>query len=261
MGYAPLQWARTPVGCAQAEGGPPVARLVGVGVGPGDPELVTVKAVRVLETADVVLVPVTDTGEIGRAESVVTSYVTDDRIQRLRFAIHGDDARRTAWDVAGAAVIAAFDSGAETVAFATIGDPNVYSTFTYLAATVRALRPDTVVDTVPGITALQDLASRSSTPLVEGTETLVLLPFTAGADKLRAALAEHDAVVLYKGGRQYDEVRAVVAEAGRLENAVYGEHLGMPDERISAATDVTAPTSYLATLIVTQPRRTIGGKL
>jgi precorrin-2/cobalt-factor-2 C20-methyltransferase len=238
-----------------------VARLVGVGVGPGDPELVTVKGVRALQEADVVLVPVTEAGDVGRAETVVRRYVDASRVQRLRFAIHGDDARRSAWDVAGAAVIEAVDGGASTVAFATIGDPNVYSTFTYLADTVRALRPDVVIDTVPGITALQDLAARSGTPLVEGTESLVLLPFTAGADKLRAALSNHDAVVLYKGGRRYDEVRTLVAESGRLSEAVYGEHLGLDDERISAAADVVPPTSYLATLIVAPTRTGRGSKL
>jgi precorrin-2/cobalt-factor-2 C20-methyltransferase len=234
---------------------------VGVGVGPGDPELVTVKGVRALQEADVVLVPVTDAGDIGRAETVVARYVPAERVQRVRFAIHGDEARRSAWDTAGAAVLAAFDGGAATVAFATIGDPNVYSTFTYLAATVRAARPDIDIATVPGVTALQDLAARSGTPLVEGTESLVLLPFTAGPDKLAAALRDHDAVVLYKGGRQYDDVRALVAASGRLDDAVYGEHLGLADERIVAAADVAPPTSYLATLIVAPARDGRGSKL
>jgi len=123
------------------------------------------------------------------------------------------------------------------------------------------LLPAVVIDTVPGITALQDLASRSRTALVEGTESLVLLPFTAGAEKLQSALAEHDTVVLYKGGRQYDEVRTLVSASGRLDQAVYGEHLGLDGERISPAADVTPPTSYLATLIVAPIRTGRGSKL
>src|SRR5438477_6170496 len=82
-------------------------RLVGVGVGPGDPELITVKAVRELREAAVVFVPVTDTGEVGRAEATVLAYVSPDRVRRLRFAIHDDDARNAAWDAAGAAVVEA----------------------------------------------------------------------------------------------------------------------------------------------------------
>ena len=72
-----------------------------------------------------------------------------------------------------------------TAAFATIGDPNLYSTFTYIAHTVRALVPDVIIETVPGITAMQDLAARSGTVLAEGEERLALVPYTAGDDALR----------------------------------------------------------------------------
>src|SRR4051794_12754531 len=163
-------------------------RLVGVGVGPGDPELVTVKGVRELREASTVFVPVTDTGEVGRAEATVLAYVEADKVRRVRFAIHDDEARNSAWDSAGAEVAAALADGG-TVAFATIGDPNIYSTFTYLAATVTGLLPDAEIVTVPGITAMQDLAARSGTVLVEGAETLALLPFTAGETVLAQALA------------------------------------------------------------------------
>ena len=114
--------------------------LAGIGMGPGDPDLVTVKAVRVLCEADLVLVPVMATGEQGRAEATVRAHVSHDRITRVVFALNegGDPARReAAWDAAADTAVAAFREGASAVAFATIGDPNVYSTFTYLATTVR----------------------------------------------------------------------------------------------------------------------------
>jgi precorrin-2/cobalt-factor-2 C20-methyltransferase len=236
-------------------------RLVGVGVGPGDPELVTVKAVDVMRSADVVFVPVTDTGEIGRAEATVLAHVPGDNVRRLRFAIHDDDARHAAWDDAGAVVAEALRDAVSHVAFATIGDPNVYSTFTYLATTVRAALAGVAVETVPGITALQDLAARSGTPLVEGTETLALLPFTAGEDALAAALAAHDTVVCYKGGRHIDAVLDVVRRAGRLDEAVYGARLGLPGEEIERAADVSGPAHYLSTLLVPGRRTRRGGKL
>src|SRR6266851_1292479 len=102
------------------------ARLIGVGMGPGDPELVTVKAVRVLREADLVLVPVLATGEPGRAETTVRAHVGHDRIQRVVFAFDEGASpahlarREAAWDNAAAAVEAAFRGGAATVAFATI---------------------------------------------------------------------------------------------------------------------------------------------
>lgn len=164
--------------------------LIGVGVGPGDPELVTVKGVNALRGADVVVVPVMDTGERGRAEATVLHYVGAEKIMRVVFALNErtDRARReAAWDAAGERVAGLLREHA-AVAFATIGDPNVYSTFTYLAQTVGALVPGTVVQTVPGITAMQDLAARSGAVLTEGTEPLTLVPVTAGSAVLKEAL-------------------------------------------------------------------------
>ncbi len=240
-------------------------RLVGVGVGPGDPELLTLKAVRVLRQADVVLVPVMAPDEQGRAEATVRAHVDHGRIQRAVFALNdrgGTTPRReAAWDTAADTAVAAYDGGATTVAFATLGDPNIYSTFTYLAQTVRAKVPDLCVDTVPGITAMQDLAARSGTVLCEGTETLALFPLTAGIDRFREALRTLDTVVAYKGGRQLPEVLAAVEQAGRLDDAVYGAHLGLPDEHVRPAADVTGPASYLSTLVVPARRTHRGGRL
>lgn len=238
--------------------------LVGVGMGPGDPELVTLKAVRVLRDADLVLVPVMATGEQGRAEATVRAHVRHDRITRVPFALDegGDPARREGlWDAAADAVIAAFAGGARLVAFATIGDPNVYSTFTYLAATVRPRVPGLTVETVPGITAMQDLAARSGTVLCEGRETLALLPLTAGVAPFSAALASFDTVVGYKSGGHLPEVLAAVRAAGRLDGAVHGARLGLPGEDIRPAAEVTGPVPYLSTLLVPGRRTRRGGKL
>ena len=105
-------------------------RLVGIGVGPGDPELATVRAVRLLREANTVVVPVMDGGGTGRAEAVVRAYVEAARIVPAAFAFDERDGltarRENAWDAAGRVVQAAFQRGDAVVAFATIGDPNVY---------------------------------------------------------------------------------------------------------------------------------------
>jgi precorrin-2/cobalt-factor-2 C20-methyltransferase len=240
------------------------ARLVGVGVGPGDPELVTVKAVRVLAGADVVLVPVMHPDEQGRAEATVRSHIKHDRIRRVVFALNEREdrgRREAAWDDAAAAVVEALDAGAETVAFATIGDPNVYSTFSYLAQTVRAQRPGVEIETVPGITAMQALAATSSTVLCEGTESLTLLPLTAGLDAFAAALAHSDTVVAYKGGRNLPELCAVLERHGRLDSAIFGAALGLPDEDVRPAGQVAGPAPYLSTVIAPAVRGTRGDRL
>lgn len=252
-------------------------RLVGVGVGPGDPELVTVKAVRELRAAGTVFVPVLDLAEQGRAERTVRAHLPEpaagdvDPVQRLAFAL--DDRggltgpREQAWQQAAAAVAARLRRDGGTVAFATLGDPAVYSTFAYLSATVRELLPGVRVDTVPGITAMQDLAARTGISLCEGTESLALLPLTAGVAAFRAALDGHDTVVGYKGGSRMAEVLDALAAAGRLDGAVYGAALGLPAEQLGTAAELRAALAaggsapYLSTLLVPARRRGRGSRL
>jgi len=249
--------------------------LVGIGVGPGDPELLTVKAANLLAKADVVFVPVAAGDEgTGRAEQTVLHYAEAWRIERVEFALtlnehdreHAYDitARERAWDAAAAQVGAWFASHpGGTAVFATIGDPCVYSTFSYLAASVRGLVGDLEVRLVPGITAMQDLAARTGTPLVEGRESLALFPMTAGPQRFRAALEGFDAVVAYKFGRMLPEALRMLRETGRLDDAVYGAALGLPDEDIRPARelDPDAPGPYLSTLIVAPRRSGRGGAL
>ncbi|NJC73273.1 precorrin-2 C(20)-methyltransferase [Planosporangium thailandense] len=237
-------------------------RLIGVGVGPGDPELVTLKAVRVLATAGRVFVPVLDAAEVGRAEATVRAHAAHARIERLVFALNerSDTARRERyWDAAGSRVAQWLRETGGTAAFATIGDPNVYSTFGYLAQTVRDLLPHVAVETVPGITAMQAMAAASGTPLVEGTEPLMLLPLARGVSPLREAVAGDGTVVVYKGGRHLPEIGAIAAEAGR--DGLYGEHLGLPDERVGRLSDMDASGPYLATVLLPARRERRGGKL
>lgn len=235
-------------------------RLTGVGVGPGDPELVTVKAVRVLDEADLVVVPVMDLAEQGRAEATVRAHVRHDRIERLVFALDDrggvTEARTRAWDAA-AEVVAEALRNKGSVAFATIGDPNIYSTFTYLADAVRERLPEVEIATVPGITAMQDLAARSGTVLCEGTESLALLPLTAGLPAFDEALTHFDTVVAYKGGRHMERVREVLEKHGRV--GVFGAALGLADEQIGDLPEGPAP--YLSTVIVPARRTQRGGKL
>ena len=208
------------------------------------------KGLRTLREAGEVFVPVGDTGEVGRAEATVREYLEEERIRRLLFALSDDaEARERNWSNAAHEVAEALREGKDC-AFATIGDPNVYSTFTYLARYVREELPDVEVSTVPGITAMQDLASKSGTVLLEGDERLALLPFTAGKERLREALESFETVVCYKGGSRMAEVLRTAEDVGRLEGAVYGSRLGIEAEEIVKASEmVGAEGAYLSTVI------------
>jgi precorrin-2/cobalt-factor-2 C20-methyltransferase len=227
--------------------------LVGVGVGPGDPGLLTVRAVATLRTADVVLAPSSAVDAVGRAESIVRQACPEVAVERVVFVM-GDAGASV--DDAAARVVVGLDHG-QRVAFATLGDPNVYSTFSGVATGVRRLRPAAVVETVPGIMAFQELASRSGTVVLQNAERLALVTALDGPDALDAALADPtQAVVVYKGGRHLPAMAARLAAAGRLDGAVVGELLGLPGERVVPVADAAgSPAAYLATVIVPPSER------
>lgn len=248
----------------------PAPTLVGVGMGPGDPDLVTLKAVTALRTADVVLVPETDTStsEIGRAEHLVLAACPESAplIRRVPFSMAQRSGvgtkRRASWLASAQAAEESFAHGANSVAFATVGDPSVYSTFSYLADHVRTAVPELEVAVIPGITALQALAAASQVPLVEAQETLTLVPVTAGLEQLSAALDHSDTVVAYKGGRHLAAVLDVVRQHRPDATGVMGTNLGLAEQELIPLDALNADTApYFSTLLIAPVRTTTGGRL
>jgi precorrin-2/cobalt-factor-2 C20-methyltransferase len=239
--------------------------LVGIGVGPGDPGLLTVGAVRELNAAGRVFVPVMSPEVAGRAETVVRAHLIHDRLERLVFALNdevaGSQARRQdCWNTAATRVAAYLRERSGSAAFATLGDPTVYSTFGYLAGTVRELLPGVRIRTVPGITAMQAAASAAGLTLVEGAEPLTLVPLSRDLAELDTALARGGAVVAYKGGRRLAQLQKRVAAAGALDRAWCAEHLGTAEERITPLA-LAGSASYLSTVVVLPLRRGRGAQL
>ncbi len=234
-------------------------RLVGVGVGPGDPELLTSRALRILKDAGRVFAPTMALDVEGRAEWIVARALPELAMERLVIDLD-PAAREAAYRTAAQRVATALDE-VDDVAFVTLGDPNVYSTFGYLARGVAAVRPGVVVETVPGIMAFQDLAARAGTVVLEGAERLVLVSAAAGPDALDAALDDHEAaIVVYKGGRHLPAMARRLAAAGRAEGAVVGELLGLPGQRVEPLAPDTPPAGYLATVIVPPKGRGADGR-
>ena len=236
------------------------ASLIGVGVGPGDPDLVTLGALRWLRRADRVVAPTAAVDAAGRAESIVRQVAPDVDVERIVYEMIPAGARSGPSDAparAAADAIEAWLDADEQVAFVTLGDPNVFSTFASVAAELRRRRPRLPIRTVPGIMAFQDLAARTGTVLLDGTQSLTLVTALDGPGELSRALADPArAVVVYKGGRHLPAMAKVLAEHGRLEAAVMGELLGLPGERVGPVASVAAkPATYLATVIVPPAER------
>ncbi len=247
----------------------PAHSLVGVGVGPGDPELVTLKAVRVLSRADVVLVPATEASADGpgRAEQIVRAACPTLRgqIVRVPFSMAQKrgvgPARIESWQASADAAIAAFEAGAGTVALATVGDPGVFSTFSYLRGSVEERMPGVRVSLVPGITAMQALAAAATTPLVEGHEILALVPATVGPETLGQVLDLADSVTVYKGGRTLPAVLDQIRRRGR--DAVLGTDVSLDSEQLMGLEEVAegATLPYFSTVMSAPVRTMTGGSL
>ncbi|MGI5950295.1 MAG: precorrin-2 C(20)-methyltransferase [Brooklawnia sp.] len=241
-------------------------RLFGIGVGPGDPELITVKAVNALLACDVVLVPSTEASGsgAGRAETIVRASCPEigDRIIRVPFSMadrSGVTGRRAnAWQASAERAIKAFESGARQVGFATIGDPSVYSTFSYLAAGVRSQLPQVAVRVVPGITAMQALAAASCTPLVEGDEILTLVPLKHGTEQLAEVASVADTCVIYKAGRHIAALREYLNSSGR--EAIAGINVGLPGEQVVPVSEL-AEAPYFTSVLIPAHRTGTGDRL
>jgi len=245
--------AAGPAASAAPTGEAPVpGRLVGIGVGPGEADLVTLRALAALRRADRVVAPATAVDAVGRAEAVVRQVLPGLRVERIPFEMAPGRAERDRSVAEAARVVAGYLDAGEEVAFVTLGDPLTYSTFTSVAVAVAGRRPATVVEQVPGVMAFQSLAARTGTTVTDERQRLLVRTALDGED-VGAELADPAVtVVLYKGGRRLPDLAKAASAAGRLDGAVAGELLGMPGERIGSLEDLAAagPASYLATVIV-----------
>jgi precorrin-2/cobalt-factor-2 C20-methyltransferase len=209
--------------------------LYGVGVGPGAPDLLTVRAIDVLRRADVLALPrSTDFGE-SVAWSIVKSHLdglpNQERIQ-LTFPMSKDPAKnRPCWDVAFAKIGERLEAG-KSVAFVTEGDPSLFSTFVYLQREAPKRWPGIKVEVVPGITSVTAVPAVSGVPLADGQERIAILPATYGIDDLRDVLAKFDTVVLMKLGGEMPKVIAALEERDLLHRAVYVSRATMGAQRI-----------------------------
>lgn len=241
---------RTP---APAPVDPPVpGRLVGVGVGPGDPRLLTTAALAALRRADRVVAPCTALDAVGRAEMIVREAAPDVAMERMRFVMARDPAARAGAIDEACSTLAGYLHRGDEVAFITLGDPLIYSTVGSVIAGVVDRRPATTWDIVPGILAFQAVAAAGRLMLTDEQQSLVVLAANTDLDQLdRELLDRSRTVVVYKGGGRLPAIAERLEAAGRLDAAVLGELVGMPAGRVTAVAAVAdRPASYLSSIVV-----------
>lgn len=220
-------------------------KLWGVGVGPGDPELLTVKAVRVLREADVVIVPDASSGD-KVALNIAKDYLKDKQIQFVKTPMVRDKAVMDAAHEAAADTISALLDDGKQVAFLTLGDPAIYSTYMYIHQ--KVLRRGYAVEVVPGIPSFCAAAARLNQSLCLGREPLTIIPASHDQNDLMDLPGNK---VFMKAGRSILELQQALAEKGQLEGASMVENCSMENEHVYPHfADLKEPSGYFSLVIV-----------
>ncbi len=230
-----------------------IGTLYGIGVGPGDPELLTLKAVRLLQRSPAIAYPAGVNGKPGFAEQILGQWLTPAQIRLpLSFPYVQDQATLTAaWEAAATQVWAYLAQGQDVV-FASEGDVSFYSTFTYLAQTLLALHPEAQVETIPGICSPLAAAAAMGLPLTVRHQRLVVLPTLYNVDELPPILQWADVLVLMKVSSVYDRVWHVLANHQLLERSYLVEWVTLPQQAVycAAQTQPDQALPYFSLLIV-----------
>jgi precorrin-2/cobalt-factor-2 C20-methyltransferase len=207
--------------------------LYGIGVGPGDPELLTLKAVRALGEVDVVFAAASTKNDYSTALSIARPHLREDvRVENLGFPMTKDkDALEKAWQENAEIVARDLDRGLNG-AFLTLGDPLTYSTYGYLQRTLLALDPDVRLQAIPGITSFHAAAARIGLVLAESKESLLITSGVADPQTLEEQLDVADNAVILKAYKNFEEIRATLERLRLDDKTVLVSRLGMEGESI-----------------------------
>jgi precorrin-2/cobalt-factor-2 C20-methyltransferase len=230
------------------------SRLYAVGVGPGDPELLTRKAERILRSVPVICAPTGAADAASYALAIVEPFLDRSRQEVLTriFPMKKDEGELLPfWEETAAEVAGRIRAG-QDVAFITIGDPFLYSTFLYLYRILRDKYPEIGIEIVPGITSVGAAAATAGVPLGLAADRLAVLPATYEEAQLRQTLLDFDTVVLMKVNRVFDRVYGILRELGLEKNGVFVRRVGSSEEEV--VTDLSSlvgkKLDYLSLVIV-----------
>jgi len=213
-------------------------KVIGIGVGPGDPELITVKAAKTLATVDVVCVPKARNDKMSTALTMIQPILKERKKQPeildLIFPMTKEGpALKRAW-MTNAKKVAERAKKGESVAFITLGDPMFYSTFIYLCQNIKSMFPEIDLEIVPGVTSLTACAATCLQPLAEQDEAVVIIPYTFDSVHVGEIAKHANNLVFMKGAPELKDMFEVLENSGFTEDSTVAliQRCTMPGEKV-----------------------------
>jgi precorrin-2/cobalt-factor-2 C20-methyltransferase len=222
-------------------------RLYGIGVGPGDPELITLKATRILAEVPVIAYPAPERGE-SLARCIAAQFIPPGRTEiAFRMPMRPGPVPAEIYDRAADSIAAHLGKDRD-VAVLCEGDPFFYGSFAYLHQRLAPRFPCTIV---PGVTSLTACAALSGRPLVRRDSALMVVPATLSDAELERRLRDADAAAILKVGRHLPRLMPILDRLSLIKSAVYVERAGRADERVMPLSDMTdAEAPYFSMILV-----------
>ena len=241
-------------------GFPLMVELTCVGCGPGDPELLTVKAVKAIKNADVIMCPTSKEGKESIAYSIISTIVDNSKkpeIVNLVFPMVKDkDILEDTWKKNTRTIAESVQSG-KNVVYLTVGDPSLYSTWIYIHRELREKYPDVKINIIPGIVSMFAFASKVGISIAEGDETMAVIPACYDLGKVKETAKNCDTMIFLKDGRYFDQVISLLKEAGFPDNSLFAiaQDVGTDQEIVKKLTlgEVTKETftnKYFSIMVV-----------
>lgn len=228
---------------------PSLGTLYGVGLGPGAPDLITLRAARLIEAAKVVAYPaLADAKSFARA--IAADFIAPNT-QEIEMIVPMTVARapaQAAYDDGSAKIAAALDQGLDVVCLCE-GDPFFYGSFMYLFARLSGRYK---IEVVPGVTSVTACAARAGLPLAARNECLTILPGPLTKEDLRAKIEGAESVVIMKVGRNLPKIRAVLEDLGLADGAVYVERASLPEEKVLPLVEAPYVAPYFSMVLLTK---------
>jgi precorrin-2/cobalt-factor-2 C20-methyltransferase len=228
-------------------------RFIGVGIGPGDPRLLTVKAIETLKEVDVICTPRSENKEDSIAYGIIEQYCEGKTILDMSFSMAPVHADRTEFWMRHARHIASLCDEGKVVAFVTLGDPGLFSSFEYVVRLVQKVRPQTVVEVIPGITSISATTAALGISLAQAEGSVAIMPCSRVFDKEPEWWQSFDCVVVMKIGKRLPHLLERLDKLALIEYASLVKRAGFSDVSIlrgAALRDCATELGYLSTVVV-----------